>query len=55
MSRPMFVLALALLAAGYHRAAAPQVVPAEKVIVSVDDEDIEVGLQVEAGTLHELE
>ena len=31
------------------------VVPAEKVIVSVDDEVIEEGLQVEAGTLHELE
>jgi hypothetical protein len=31
------------------------VVPAEKVIVSVDDEDIEEGLEVEAGTLHELE
>ncbi|MGI8980792.1 MAG: vWA domain-containing protein [Pirellulaceae bacterium] len=31
------------------------VVPAEKVNVSVDDEDIEEGLQVEAGTLHELE
>jgi hypothetical protein len=31
------------------------VVPAEKVNVSVDGEDIEVGLQVEAGTLHELE
>ncbi len=31
------------------------VVPAEKVIVSVDDEDIEQDLEVEAGTLHELE
>jgi Mg-chelatase subunit ChlD len=31
------------------------VVPAEKVNVSVDDEDIEEGLVVEAGTLHELE
>ncbi len=31
------------------------VVPAEKVIVSVDGEDIEQGLEVEAGTLHELE
>ena len=31
------------------------VVPAEKVNVSVDGEDIEVDLMVEAGTLHELE
>ena len=31
------------------------VVPAEKVIVSVDGEDIEEGLEVQAGTLHELE
>jgi len=31
------------------------VVPAEKVNVSVDDEDIEEDLEVEAGTLHELE
>ncbi len=31
------------------------VVPAETVIVSVDDEDIEQGLIVEAGKLHELE
>jgi len=31
------------------------VVPAEKVNVSVDDQDIEEGLKVEAGTLHELE
>ena len=31
------------------------VVPAGKVNVSVDEEDIEVGLEVEAGTLQELE
>ncbi|MEX0727099.1 MAG: VWA domain-containing protein [Planctomycetaceae bacterium] len=31
------------------------VVPAEKVNVRVDGEDIEEGLEVEAGTLHELE
>jgi len=31
------------------------VVPAQKVNVSVDDEDIEEDLEVEAGTLHELE
>lgn len=31
------------------------VVPAEKVNASVDDDMIEEGLEVKAGTLHELE
>jgi hypothetical protein len=31
------------------------VVPADTVNVSVDGEDIEQGLEVEAGKLHELE